>query len=68
MTAGHTATVEPTVVSVVDAWPLTPNSGLVIYDYPLGDSPDVANGQGFAVRANFPAAVSVFAGLWVERI
>ncbi|MGW6499342.1 hypothetical protein [Nonomuraea angiospora] len=67
LTAGHTATVDPTVISVVDSWPLTPNGGLVLYDYPLGDCPDVANGQGFAIRATFPAAVSIFAGLWVER-
>ncbi|MBB4915080.1 hypothetical protein [Streptosporangium saharense] len=68
LTAIHTATTEPTSLNVVDSWPLTPNGGLVIYDYPLGDSPDVANSQGFAIRANFPAAVSIYAGLWVERI
>ncbi|MEU4511766.1 hypothetical protein AB0G05_19920 [Nonomuraea wenchangensis] len=68
LTAGHTATAEPTVLNVVDSWPLTPNGGLVLYDYPLGDSPDVGASQGFAIRATFPAAVSVFAGLWVERI
>lgn len=68
MTAIHTATAEPTVVNGVDGFPLTPNGGLVIYDFPLGDCPDVANSNGFAIRATFAAAVSIFAGLWVERI
>jgi hypothetical protein len=60
-------TTEPTVLTVIDAFPLTPNGGLVIYDLPLGDSPDCGPGTGFVLRARYPAAVTVSATFWVER-
>ncbi|MET7334357.1 hypothetical protein [Nonomuraea sp. NPDC005650] len=62
-TAGN----EPTVLTVIDSWPLTPNSSTVLYDLPLGDSPDCGPNTGFVLRAKFAAAVSVSACLWVER-
>src|SRR6266496_4189085 len=44
ITAGFTAaknwTTEPTVITVLRAWDVDPNKGLLIYDYPLGESPD----------------------------
>ncbi|MFI6909667.1 hypothetical protein ACIBKY_50990 [Nonomuraea sp. NPDC050394] len=67
-TAAHTWTAEPTVLSIIDPYPITPNGGLLVYDLPLGDSPDCAPSTGFVLRAKFPAAVSVSACMWVERI
>ncbi|MFI6485170.1 hypothetical protein ACIBH1_45180 [Nonomuraea sp. NPDC050663] len=68
LTAQHTLTGEPTGISVLDPWPLSPNGGLVLYDWPLGDSPDFAPSSIFGIRATFPAAVSAMVTLWVERI
>jgi hypothetical protein len=62
-----TANNEPTILTVIDSWTLTPNSGTVLYDLPLGDSPDCVPGAGFVLRAKFAAATSVSAALWVER-
>ncbi|TMR97550.1 hypothetical protein [Nonomuraea basaltis] len=62
-TAGN----EPTVLAPIDSYPLTPNGGLVIYDLPLGDSPDCGPGTGFVLRARYPAGISISATFWVER-
>lgn len=71
ITAGFTgfynATSEPTVLTPFDRWTLTPNGGLVIYDIPLGDTPDTAVSNGFVIRCTAPAAVSVNASMWFER-
>ena len=71
ITAGFTTaynyTAEPTVLTTIDRWTLTPNGGLVIYDFPLGDTPDSAVSQGFALRLTAPAVVNVNATLWFER-
>ncbi len=71
ITAGFTAaknwTTEPTVLTPIDEWLLTPASGLVMYDIPLGTTPDSAVSNGFVIRCNAPAAVNVRATLWVER-
>ncbi|WP_433444567.1 hypothetical protein [Nonomuraea sp. CA-141351] len=66
-TAAHTWTAEPTALTIIDTFPLTPNGGLVVYDLPLGDSPDCAPATGFVLRAKFAAAVSLSACMWVER-
>lgn len=66
-TAAKNYTVEPTALTVVEEWLLTPAGGLVIYDWPLGDTPDSAVSEGFAIRCNAPAAVNVRAGLVWER-
>ncbi|WP_214317057.1 hypothetical protein [Nonomuraea sediminis] len=60
-------TAEPTVLTVIDAFPLSPNGGLVHYDIPLGDTPDCGPGTGFVLRAKYAAPVSISAGFWVER-
>ncbi|MFD8529428.1 hypothetical protein ACFV0L_18610 [Streptosporangium canum] len=69
--AGFTAatnwSAEPTVLTVIDAFPLSPNGGLVMYDIPLGDTPDCAPNTGFVLRAKYATAVSISAGFWVER-
>ncbi|WP_440063806.1 hypothetical protein [Streptosporangium sp. OZ121] len=60
-------TTEPTVLTVLDSWPLSPNGGVALYDIPLGDTPDCAPGTGFVLRARFAAGVNISAGLQVER-
>lgn len=71
ITAGFTAargwTTEPTVLTPIDEWLLTPTGGLNIYDVPLGDTPDSAVSNGFVIRCNAPAAVNTRATLWFER-
>src|SRR6185436_2243255 len=53
ITAGFTAaynwTTEPTVLTVIDEFVLTPTGGVVIYDYPLGTSPDCDVSNGFVL-------------------
>lgn len=64
---GYACTSEPTVLTVIDHMLLTPNGGLVIYDWPLGDSPDSAVSNGFAIRCTAPATVNVRGSMWFER-
>lgn len=66
-TAGKTWTTEPTTLTVIRERLLTPNGGLVIYDYPLGKEPDCALGEGFAIRCTAPATVNVRASMGVTR-
>jgi hypothetical protein len=62
-------TVEPTVKTYLDEFPLTPNGGTVLYDYPLGDEPDTpALGSGFGVEVTFSVAVGIAGAMWVTRI
>lgn len=72
ITAGFVAasgwTTEPTVLVVADAWSLTPNGGLAIYDFPLGDTMDSAVSTGFVIRLTAPAAVNVRPTIWFERV
>ena len=71
ITAGFTgfynSTSEPTVLSTFDRWTLTPNGGLVIYDWPLGSTHDTPVSAGVTVRCNAPAAVNTTQTLWFER-
>lgn len=66
-TAAKTWTAEPTTITVLEERLLTPNGGLVIYDWPLGRTPDSALGEGFVIRCTAPAAVNVRATLEWER-
>lgn len=66
-TAAKTYTAEPTALTVLEEFLLTPNGGLVFYDWPLGDTPDSAVSEGFALRCTAPAGVDVRAGLAWER-
>jgi hypothetical protein len=66
-TASKAYTVEPTALTVLEEWLLTPAGGLVLYDWPLGDTPDSAVSEGFALRCTAPASVNVRAGLVWER-
>jgi hypothetical protein len=67
VTAGKTWTSEPTVLTPLREFLLTPNGGLVFYDWPLGDTPDCALGEGFAIRCTAPANVNVRGDLLWER-
>lgn len=66
-TAAANWTREPTVLTVLDLFLLTPAGGLVIYDFPLGDEFDSAVSEGFAIRCTAPAAVNVRASMWYKR-
>jgi len=71
ITAGFTSffasTSEPTVINPYDRWTLTPNGGLVIYDWPLGSTHDTPVSAGVTLRCNAPAAVNAMANFWFER-
>lgn len=71
ITAGFTgfyaSTTEPTVLTRYDSWTLTPNGGLVIYDWPLGSSHDSAVSAGITLRLTAPAAVNANGAFWFER-
>lgn len=66
-TAGHTCTSEPTVLAAVEGTNMTPNGGVLFYDYPLGDTPDNDVSKGFAIRCTAPAGVAVRASMTFER-
>lgn len=71
ITAGFTTkynyTANPTGLTVVDHWLLTPNSSTVLYDWPLGDTPDCAVSGGFALLTTCPATVNMRGTLVFER-
>jgi hypothetical protein len=66
--AGSNCSSEPTVQTAVDADLLTPNGGLLVYDFPLGDVPDAAVANGFALRLTAPAIVNARVSFFFERI
>ncbi|KLL11580.1 MULTISPECIES: hypothetical protein [Protofrankia] len=66
-TSKYNYSAEPTTPTVIDRYTLTPNGGLAIYDWPLGDSPDCAASSLIAVRCTAPAIVNANATLWFER-
>jgi hypothetical protein len=71
ITAGFTSfyasTSEPTALTLIDSFLLDPNKGLVIYDFPLGDTPDTAVSNGIVIRCTAPATVNVRASMVFER-
>lgn len=71
ITAGFTgfynSTSEPTVLTAFDRWTLTPNGGLVIYDWPLGSTHDTPVSAGVTCRLTAPAAVNANMTMWFER-
>jgi len=56
VTAASAWTVEPTVLTALEEQLITPNGGSVMYDFPLGDTPDCALSEGFAIRMTAPSA------------
>jgi hypothetical protein len=71
ITAGFTTkynyTVEPTTPTLVDRFTLTPNGGLLVYDFPFGTTPDTAVSNLIGIRCTAPAVVNVNATMWFER-
>jgi hypothetical protein len=57
-TAASNWTAEPTTISILDEFLCHPQSGFKEY-FPLGDEPDTALGEGFAIRLTAPNAVNV---------
>lgn len=67
-TSGKTWTTEPTTLTVIRELLLSPNGGVLVLQYPLGQEPDCALGEGFVIRCTAPATVNVRATMHVERI
>lgn len=72
LTAGFTSgtlwTTEPTTITPIWDHALTPNGGLIIYNFPLSTEPDSALAEGFVIRVNTTATVSARGYLSVTRI
>lgn len=61
-------TTEPTVLTpIFPYFLLDPNKGLVVYEWPLGESPDSPVSEGFVIRCTAPAPVNVRASIRYER-
>jgi hypothetical protein len=61
------ATFEPTVLTSIDDFWLDPNKSTVLYDFPLGDTPDTAVSRGIVLRCTAAAIVNIRARFWFER-
>lgn len=67
-TSGKTWTTEPTTLTVLKEFLLAPDKGLIAFQFPLGQEPDTALGEGLAIRVTAPAAVNARASMDLERI
>jgi hypothetical protein len=67
VSAARNWTSEPTVLTALDEWLVTPAGGLAVYDIPLGDTPDSAVSEGFVLRLTAPAVVNARAAMQWER-
>jgi hypothetical protein len=68
LSAAFQYTVEPTTKTYIDEFLLTPNGGTVIYDYPLGDEPEVGISSTLGLEITASVAVGVAASLLFTRI
>jgi hypothetical protein len=72
LTAGLTSarnwTTEPTVLTTIKSFLLAPDKGVIAFQYPLGQEPDTALGEGIAIRCTAPAIVNVRGTMDVERV
>lgn len=72
VTAGFTAfsasTTEPTVLTVLESFLLTPAGGLLVYDYALGSEYECDVSAGLGLRLTAPATVNARASMTFERI
>ena len=71
-TAAVNYTIEPTVLTVIKTWLVTPNGGVLVVQFPLGREPQgvVAAstiGKGLGIRCTAPAIVNVRAYLEYEE-
>ena len=67
-TSGKAWTTEPTALTVLKEFLLAPDKGLFAYQFPLGQEPDSALAEGFAIRVTAPAVVNTRAGMDLERV
>jgi hypothetical protein len=72
ITAGFTTkynyTANPTGLTLIEQWTLDPNKGLVIYDFPLGDTPDTAVSNGIGIFSTGAVTALARGTLWFERV
>lgn len=71
MVGFYNSTAEPTVKTPIDELSVTPNGGTIIYDFPLGDEPDIflSGNSWFLLDMTTPSqTVGVIATLWFTRI
>lgn len=66
-TTKYNYTAEPTTLTLIESWLLTPTGGTLMYDWPLGDTPDCDVSNLFALRTTAPATVNMRATMWFER-
>lgn len=66
-TGFYNSTSEPTVLTALDRFTVTPNGGTFVYDLPRDRTPDTAVSAGITLRCTSPAAVNVNATMFFER-
>lgn len=67
-TAGKNWTAEPTTVTTIKEFLIPAYNGAFAFQFPLGQEPDTALGEGLLIRCTAPASVNVRASMDVERI
>jgi len=67
MTAARAWSAEPTVLTPIKEFLLTPNGGAIFYNFPRDRTPDSAVSNGFVLRGNAPNNVNVRATFNFER-
>lgn len=71
-TAGHNYTAEPTALTVIRQWYVSPNGGVLVYPVPLGREVECDSSAGtikaLCLRVNTTATVSVLAYMEVEAL
>jgi hypothetical protein len=66
-TAFSASTSEPTTLTIVERFLLTPVGGTIFYDFPLGRTIDWAVSAGCGMRLTAPATVNARASMTFER-
>jgi hypothetical protein len=67
-TSFYSSTSEPTVLTTIDDFWTDPNKSTIIYDFPLGDTPDTDVSRGIVLRCTAAATVNIRARFWFERV
>jgi hypothetical protein len=67
-TAFSASTSEPTVLTRLDGNNLTPNGGLLVYDFPLGREFECDVSAGLGIRLTAPAIVNARVSMQFERL
>lgn len=66
-TTQHNYTAEPTVLTAIDEFSLSPNGGLIIRDWPLNEGFDQDVSKGLGIRLTAPNTVNARATMKFER-